>query len=97
MRRLVLLYFFALTLPLFLAISVRQSKQHTALQRELGTLEVAQEEWIESNKRLIAEIALLSSPGRIDYIAAEELHLTKKQPEEILQIRIENSRGGIDG
>jgi cell division protein FtsL len=97
MRRLVLLYFFALTLPLFLAVSVRQSQRHAALQRELGSLEVTQEEWIEDNKRLIAEIALLSSPGRIGYIAAEELHLTKKQPEEILQIRIESSRGGIDG
>jgi cell division protein FtsL len=97
MRRLLLLYFLALTLPLFLGISVRQAKLHAALQRELGSLEVTQEEWIESNKRLIAEIALLSSPARIGYIAAEELRLTKKQPEEILQIRIENSRGGIDG
>jgi cell division protein FtsL len=97
MRRLVLLYFFTLTLPLFLAISVRQAKHYAALQREMGSLEVTQEEWIESNKRLIAEIALLSSPGRVGYIAAEELHLTKKQPEEILQIRIENSRRGIDG
>jgi cell division protein FtsL len=97
MRRLVLLYFLALTLPLFLGVAVRQSKQHAALQRELGRLEVTQEEWIESNKRLIAEIALLSSPGRIGRIAAEELRLTKKQPEEILQIRIENNRGGIDG
>jgi hypothetical protein len=97
MRRFVLLYFFALTLPLFLGIAVRQSKQHSVLQRELGRLEVTQEEWIEGNKRLIAEIALLSSPGRIGRIAADELYLTKKQPEEILQIRIENNRGRIDG
>jgi cell division protein FtsL len=97
MRRFIALYFLALTLPLFLGISVRQSKLHATLQREMGRLEVTQEEWIESNKRLIAEIALLSSPGRIGRIAVEELHLTKKQPEEILQIRIENSRGGIDG
>jgi cell division protein FtsL len=97
MRRFVLLYLLALTLPLFLGISVRQSKQHAALQREMGSLAVTQEEWIESNKRLIAEIALLSSPGRIGRIAAEELGLTKKQPEEILQIRIENNRGRIDG
>jgi cell division protein FtsL len=97
MRRFVWLYFLALTLPLFLGVSVRQVKLHTALQRELGKLEVTQEEWIEGNKRLIAEITLLSSPERVGYIAAEELGLTKKQPEEILQIRIENSRRGQDG
>jgi cell division protein FtsL len=97
MRRLVLLYFLALTLPLFLGVSVRQVMLHTALQRELGKLEVTQEEWIESNKRLIAEITLLSSPERIGAIASKELGLTKKQPEEILQIRIENSRRGNDG
>jgi cell division protein FtsL len=97
MRRFLLLYFLALTLPLFLGISVRQSRKYAALQREVGSLEVIQEEWIESNKRLIAGITLLSSPDRIERIAAEELGLTRKQPEEILQIRIENNRGRIDG
>ncbi|MDR1249574.1 MAG: cell division protein FtsL [Treponema sp.] len=97
MRRFLLLYFLALTLPLFLGVSVRQAKRHAVLQRELGSLEVTQEEWIEDNKQLIAEITLLSSPERVGYIAAKELGLMKKQPEEILQIRIENGRRGIDG
>jgi cell division protein FtsL len=97
MRRFVLLYFLALTLPLFLGISIRQSRKYAALQREVRGLEVIQEEWVESNKRLIAGIALFSSPNRIEHIAAEELGLTRKQPEEILQIRIENSRGKTDG
>ncbi|MDR0597273.1 MAG: cell division protein FtsL [Treponema sp.] len=97
MRRLVLLYALALTLPLFLGVSVRQSRKYAALQREVRSLEVIQEEWVESNKRLIAGIALLSSPDRIERIAAEELGLTRKPPEEILQIRIEGSRGKTDG
>jgi hypothetical protein len=97
MRRFVALYFLALTLPLFLGVSVRQFRKYAALQREVRGLEVIQEEWIESNKRLIAGIALFSSPDRIERIAAEELGLTRKQPEEILQIRIEGGRGGIDG
>jgi cell division protein FtsL len=97
MRRFLLLYFLALTLPLFFGISVWQSGKYLALQREVRSLEVIQEEWIESNKRLIAGIALFSSPDRIEHIAAEELGLRRKQPEEILQIRIENNRGRIDG
>jgi cell division protein FtsL len=96
MRRLVLLYFFALTLPLFLGLSVWQSRNYAALQRDVRRLEVVQEEWIESNKRLIAGIALFSSAERIEHIAVEQLGLTKKQPEEILQIRIENNRGRGD-
>jgi cell division protein FtsL len=97
MRRFLLLYFLALTLPLFLGVSVWQSRKYAALQREVGTLEVIQEEWIESNKRLIAGIALYSSPDRIEHIASKELGLIKKQPEEILQVRIEGRRGGTDG
>jgi hypothetical protein len=97
MKRFVLLYFLALTLPLFFGISLWQSGKYAALQREVRGLEVIQEEWIEGNKRLIAGIALFSSPDRIEHIAVEELGLMRKQPEEILQIRIENSRGKIDG
>jgi hypothetical protein len=97
MRRFIALYFLALTLPLFLGVSVWRSRTYAALQREVRRLEVIQEEWIESNKRLIAGIALFSSPDRIEHIAVQELGLTKKQPEEILQIRIENNRGRIDG
>jgi hypothetical protein len=97
MKRFVLLYFLALTLPLFLGVSVVQARKYAALQRDVRRLEVIQEEWIESNKRLIAGIILYSSPDRIGRIAAEDLGLTKKQPEEILQIRIEDRRGRIDG
>jgi hypothetical protein len=97
MRRFVLLYFLALTLPLFLGVSIRQSGKYAALQREVRNLEVIQEEWIESNKRLIAGIALYSSPDLIERIAAEELGLIRKQPEEIVQIRIEGGQGRIDG
>ena len=97
MKRLVWLYFFTLTLPLFLGVAVWQSRNYGALRREVRQLEVVQEEWIESNKRLIAGITLFSSAERIEHIAVEQLGLTKKQPEEILQIRIENGRGRNDG
>ncbi|GHV26541.1 hypothetical protein AGMMS4952_06830 [Spirochaetia bacterium] len=92
-----MLYFFSLTLPLFLGVSVVQARQYAVLQREVRRLDLVQEEWIESNKRLIAEIGLYSSAERIEQMAVEKLGLMKKQPEDILQIRIENGRRRNDG
>jgi cell division protein FtsL len=97
MRRFVLLYVLALTLPLFLVVSVWQANRYAELQKDVHRLEVVQEEWIESNKRLIAGIGLLSSAERIEHIALDELGLMKKQPEDILQVRIEGGRGRNDG
>jgi cell division protein FtsL len=93
MRRFFCLYFVVLTIPLFLGFATRQSARYADLEREVRRLEISQEEWVENNKRLIAGIAVLSSPERIENIARNELGLTKKRPEEVLQIRI----GSIDG
>jgi hypothetical protein len=97
MRRFVLLYLLSLTLPLFLGVTVVEARRYADMQREVRRLDVVQEEWIERNKRLIAEIGRYSSAERREQIAVEELGLTKKQPEDILQIWIENSRRRTDG
>ncbi|MHB9292487.1 putative cell division protein FtsL [Hollandina sp. SP2] len=94
--QLVLLYFIALTIPLLLGITAWQSSRYAALERQVGQLEVDQVEWIENNKSLIAGIAVLSSPGRIEKIAKNELGLSKIHPENVLQIRIEG-RKSLDG
>jgi cell division protein FtsL len=96
MKKRVLLYFFTLTIPLFLGVLTWQSSRYMDLKEEVRQLEAEQTEWIDSNKRLIAGIAMLSSPERIEYIAKNDLGLVKKRPEEILQIRIEG-RKGLDG
>lgn len=92
MKRRILLYFFVFSLPLFLYIHVRQTVRYTELENEVTRLEAEQETWVESNKRLIAGIAVLSSSARIEYIALRDLGLVKKTPEEILQIRIDRGR-----
>jgi cell division protein FtsL len=89
MRRYVVLYAVALTIPLFFALTIWQSNRYTALKQEIKRLEEAQADWVESNKRLIAGIAVLSSPERIEHIAQNELELSKIKPEDVLQIRIE--------
>jgi cell division protein FtsB len=85
------LYFFALTIPLMLGLAAWQSLRYAEVEKEITRLEDAQREWIDSNKRLIAGIAVLSSSERIEHIARDELGLIKKGPEEVLQIRIEGN------
>ncbi|MDR0583358.1 MAG: septum formation initiator family protein [Treponema sp.] len=92
MKRYLLLYLAALTIPLFLAFNIRQSNRYIALKQEIRRLEEVQADWVESNKRLIAGIALLSSPERIEHIAQNELGLNKIKPEDVLQIKIEGGR-----
>jgi cell division protein FtsL len=84
------------TIPLVLGLNVWQSFRYREREQELGQLESAQEEWVESNKRLIAGIAVLSSSERIEHIAIHDLGLVKIRPEDVLQIRIEGRRR-VDG
>jgi cell division protein FtsL len=84
-----LFYLTALSVPALLGLAAWQSARYGDLERELRRLERSQQEWVENNKRLIAGVALLSSPDRIEYIARDELGMEKKRPEEVLQIHIE--------
>ncbi|MDR2070768.1 MAG: cell division protein FtsL [Treponema sp.] len=93
MIRRIVLYVLTLTIPLCLAVVAWQSIRYTELTWEVERLESAQEEWVENNKRLIAGIAVLSSSERIENIAKKDLGLVKKQPEEILQIKIKGDSG----
>jgi cell division protein FtsL len=88
MMRRIFFYLMVLTIPLFLGLVAWQSSRYVSLEREINRLEDAQAEWIESNKRLIAGIAVLSSSERIEFIAQNELGLDKIPPEDVLQIRI---------
>jgi cell division protein FtsL len=89
MMRRFFFYLMVLTIPLFLGLVAWQSSRYVSLEREISRLEDAQVEWLESNKRLIAGISVLSSAERIEYIAQKELELNKIPPEDVLQIRIE--------
>jgi cell division protein FtsB len=81
-----------LTIPLFLGLAAWQATRYTDLEKKIEVIVAEQEEWIESNKRLVAGIAVLSSVERIEHIARDQLGLTKKRPEEVLQVRIRRGR-----
>jgi hypothetical protein len=76
------------TIPLFFGALAWQSCRYADLEKETVNLEAIQEDWVAGNRRLIAGIALLSSAERIGGIVRDQMGLTKKQPEEVLQIRI---------
>jgi len=92
-RRYLLLYFFVLTIPVFLGIAAWQSIRYVELDKGVRRLEATQEDWVESNKRIIAGIAVLSSSRRIEQVAVHDLRLTKILPEDVLQIKIEGEEG----
>jgi cell division protein FtsL len=87
-------YLMVLTIPLFLGLLVWQSHRYQDLTKELTRLEQAQREWVESNKRLIAEISEFSSPERISYLARYRLDLRRIQPESLLHVRIMGGEHG---
>jgi len=92
-KKYLLLYFMAVSMPLLLALITWQSNRYRDLERELSRLEQTQGEWIESNKKLIAGIAEYSSPYRIEYIAENQLDLRKIRPENLLQVKIVEGKG----
>ena len=89
----VLLYCFVLTIPLFLGVMTWQSVQYRELDRNVRRLEVIQEDWLESNRKLVAGIAVLSSSARIEQVAVGDLGLPRMRPEDVLQIRIDGGQG----
>ena len=91
-KRFLLIYFFVLTIPLFLGIVAWQSFHYRELDRNARRLEAIQEDWLESNRRLAAGIAVLSSSARIEQVAVNDLRLPRIQPEDVLQIKIDGGR-----
>jgi cell division protein FtsL len=86
----VLLYVVVLTIPLALLGAAWQGERYMSLRAEIERLAESQEKVIEENRRLIAEITVLSSPARIEKLAQTSLGLEKKVPEEVTEVTIKN-------
>ena len=79
---------FVLTIPLVLCLYAAQARRYTALTSEIRELEKKQEKLIEENKKLVSDIAVLSSADRIEKIAVEELGMHKAETEEIVRVEM---------
>ncbi|MFA6508219.1 MAG: cell division protein FtsL [Treponemataceae bacterium] len=97
MKNRLFLYAIALSIPALLGLQAWQSARYARVENELRTLEKSQVEWLESNKRLIAGMAILGSSERIEKIAVHNLGMHKIKPESVLQVRIAPSGRGLDG
>jgi cell division protein FtsL len=79
-------------LPIALFLNVWQSFRYETLEREVTQLEEEQRDMIEENKRLIAGIAVLRSPARIQALAESELELEPGFPARTVYVRINTGR-----
>lgn len=68
---------FALVLGGLLFLNTWQGYRFERLKRDVQLLESEQRDWLEQNKKLVAALAVLSSPERIERIAVRQLGLKK--------------------
>lgn len=83
-----LLCLVVLSIPAMLCLYAVQAKKYTALTQEVRDLEKKQEKLIEENKKLVSDIAVLSSADRIEKIAVEELGMHKAETEDIVRVEM---------
>lgn len=79
---------FVLAIPAVLCLYAAQSRRYTELTSEIKELERKQEKLIEENKKLVSDIAVLSSADRIEKIAVEELGMHKAETEDIVRVEM---------
>lgn len=77
-----------LAIPLMLGLYAVQAHKYTELTKEIAELEKKQEKLIEENKKLVSDIAVISSTDRIEKIAVEELGMHKAETEDIVRVEM---------
>ena len=77
-----------LSVPFMLCLYALQARQYTNLTKEVKALEQKQERLIEENKKLVSDIAILSSADRIEKIAVDELGMHKAETEDIVRVEM---------
>jgi hypothetical protein len=71
-------------------INTRQGFRYQELEREVRGLEQEQKNWVEKNKKVIAALAVLSSPERIRTLAEDTLGLKPLRAEDMIEIELES-------
>lgn len=87
-----LVYLFAILIPVLLIVNAVQANRYTKLKSELSTLEDSQIALVEKNRELISEISVLSSSDRIERIAERDLGMHKAKKEEIVRVEIRTKK-----
>lgn len=87
---------FVLFLLSFFFLNTWQGYRYERLEAEVETLERDQKDWLERNKRIIAGLAVLSSPNRIARLAESELNLRRIGPQETAKVVFGSGRESLD-
>lgn len=102
MKRWYLLLLIAIV-PTVVFVHTWQVFKYKQLENEIERLQEEEKELVEQNKRLIAGIAVLRSPRRLEKIAQEELGLSKLEAGRLIRVLLaakerprEESGGGLD-
>jgi cell division protein FtsL len=85
---------FALVLGGLLFLSSWQGFRYETLKREVQRMEEEQKDWLEQNRKLVAALAVLGSPERIERIADRELGLKKVEPSRVTTVVIPGQAAG---
>jgi hypothetical protein len=70
-----------------------QGYRYQELEQDVGNLEVEQKDWLEKNKKVIAALAVLSSPERVEALAVDKLGLKPLKAEDVIKVNIKGGRG----
>ena len=77
------IFFMVITIPFFLGINAWQANKCGEIRREIREIESRQENSVEKNKAVVAEIADLIAVDNLELEAQRRLGLKKMRPENI--------------
>ena len=85
-RYYVLLLLMVISVPFLLGFNAWQSNECGKIKRQIRELETMQENCVENNKTLVADLADLLGVDKLEYDVKNKLGLKKNRPEDITLI-----------
>ncbi len=86
-----------LTIPCMLFLVAVQSGRYQAVVAEVRALEKSQSEWVQENRKLLANIAVAGSRARIGESMAKAAGYRMVSPETTVRIRVGPGGEKLDG
>jgi hypothetical protein len=80
------------SVPLLLMLQVLQGYKYAVAVEEAEASEELQLDKLESNRRILAGIAVYDAPERIYQVAKDSLGLSEADPEDVLLVRFTDNR-----
>ena len=88
-------FFMVVSIPFFLGINAWQANKCGEIRREIRELEHRQENAVERNRAIAAEIADLIAVDNLEYIARRRLGMQKMRPENVRLIILGGKGHGL--